>query len=141
MLDLIDILTALEIYCQDAHYAFTGINFKPLHEWADEIREPLHEFIDEIKETYLLRNGIEVPRQIKINARASDYVPTALGSNEQIVGNLQALLMMANKTIDNEAKLDATTQGDSDLLGRISSHLQKHLGLINLAIIIQPRAE
>lgn len=141
MLDLIDILTALSIYCQDAHYAFTGINFNPLHEWADDIREPLDGFIDEIKESYLLRNGIVIPRQTQINARAADYVPTALGDNEQIIDNIYALLTMANKTIDNQAKLDALTQGDADLIGRISSHLQKHLGLIGLAIKQKPRAE
>ena len=37
MLDLIYQITALEIFCRDCHYNFRGVDFKPLHEWADEI--------------------------------------------------------------------------------------------------------
>ena len=41
MLELVNQLTALQIFCKDAHYSFRGIDYKPLHEWMDEISDPL----------------------------------------------------------------------------------------------------
>lgn len=131
MRELIVYLQALSIYCKDAHYGFTGVNFKSLHEWMDEINEPLADFIDEIKESYILRHGEKVPRGTVINAEAVQYVPNDLSSNESILRAMNALLSMVNTHIGNIA--DAT-RGDDDLLGRIGAHLQKHLGLLNLAL-------
>lgn len=138
MIDLVNILTALQIYCKDAHYSFYGVNFKPLHEWADEILEPLQDFIDEIKENYFIARGLVVPRGTKINADASDYVPTALGDNAQILANLLAILAMAHNKLNG---LDEKDAGINDLLGRIDSHLLKHIALINLAITQNKRDE
>ena len=56
MYDLICKLTALQIYCKDAHYSFKGIDFKPLHEWVDEIADPIYDWLDELKEHYYLSN-------------------------------------------------------------------------------------
>lgn len=133
MLELLYILKAVSIFVKDdCHYAFKGVNFKPLHEWADEINEPLSDFIDEIKESYLLRKEIAVPRGSEINAKATEFIPKEIGdSNAAILANIRALLEMANRAADS-AKGD--TAGDSDLLGRIGSHLQKHIGLLNLAL-------
>lgn len=138
MLELVYLLTALQIYCKDAHYAFYGIDFKPLHEWADEIAEPLQDYIDEIKENYFISRGLSVPRGIEINAEAADYVPTALGSNDQILANLLAVIAMAHSKINGIEEKDA---GINDLLGRIDSHLLKHIALINMAIINTKREE
>ena len=137
MLELVHILTALQIYCKDAHYAFYGIDFKPLHEWADEILDPLQDYIDEIKENYFIARGVDVPRGVDINSAASDYVPTALGDNSQILANLLAIIAMAHNKIQG-IKEDA---GISDLLGRLDSHLLKHIALINMAITNKKRDE
>lgn len=138
LIDLVNILTALQIYCKDAHYSFYGVNFKPLHEWADEILDPLQDFIDEIKENYFISRGLVVPRGTKINADAADYVPTALGDNAQILANLLAILAMAHNKLNG---LDEKDAGINDLLGRIDSHLLKHIALINLAITQNKRDE
>lgn len=138
MLELVHILTALQIYCKDAHYAFYGIGFKPLHEWADEILEPLQDYIDEIKENYFIMRGLVVPRGVAINAQAADYVPTALGDNSQILANLLAIIAMAHNKLNGIDEHDA---GLNDLLGRIDSHLMKHIALINMAITNTKRDE
>lgn len=132
MLDLIYQLTALQIFCKDAHYNFRGVDFKPLHEWVDEIGDPLADFIDEIKESVLLRQGQEVPKGVAVNVEAAFYVPTETGKdNREILSNLQAIVSMIHQTING---MDAGSTGNSDILGRLDSHLQKHLGLLNLAL-------
>lgn len=138
MEELIYLLTALQIYCKDAHYAFYGVDFKSLHEWADEILEPLQDYIDEIKENYYISRGLSVPRGVSINANAADYVPTALGDNSQILANLLAIIAMAHNKLNGISESDA---GINDLLGRIDSHLLKHIALINMAITNTKRDE
>lgn len=138
MLELIYILTALQIYCKDAHYSFYGTNFLPLHEWADDILEPLQGFLDEIKENYYIARGLQVPRGTNINAMAADYVPTALGDNAQILANLLAIVAMAHNKINGIDEKDA---GLNDLLGRIDSHLLHHIALLNMALTNKKRDE
>lgn len=132
MLDIIYLLVAIQIFAKDAHYNFKGVDFKPLHEWMDEIADPIGEYVDDIKEQVLLRKGIVVPRGTIINHEAAFYVPSDMGEdNKQILSNLHALLSMVHQSIN---KVDGETQGDGDLLGRIDSHIQKHIGLLNLAL-------
>ena len=124
-------LTALEIYCKDAHYNFKGIDFKPLHEWMDEIIEPLYDLVDETKEKWFLAMELPVPRGTEINDEAKNYVPDTLGNNEYILNNLLALISMAHNTIQTINVKDA---GINDLLGRIDTHLLHHIALLNLAL-------
>ena len=132
MLDLLYQLTALQIYCKDCHYSFTGIDFKSLHTWMDEISEPLGDFLDEIKESVILRKGQDVPRGVEINNDAAFYVPSNIGNdNREILSNLQAMISMIHQTINGMGEL---TAGDGDIMGRLDSHLEKHLGLLNLAL-------
>lgn len=139
MLELINQLTALQIFCQDAHYNFRGVDFKPLHEWADEIGDPIAEFLDEIKESVYLRRGLEVPRGTEINMNAAFYVPSTVGNdNREILSNLQAMISMIHQTING---MDDLTAGDGDILGRLDSHLEKHLGLLNLALKEIPKKD
>ena len=136
--ELVYLLTALQIYCKDAHYAFYGTGFISLHEWVDDIYDPLSGFLDEIKENYYLYLGVNVPRGTVINANAADYVPTALGDNSQILANLQAVITMAHNKLNG---IDIKEAGLNDLLGRIDSHLMKHLALLNMALINKKRDE
>ncbi|MBQ2174067.1 MAG: hypothetical protein II453_02990 [Alphaproteobacteria bacterium] len=131
MVELIYILTALQIYCKDAHYSFSGVDFKPLHEWMDEIIDPLYDFIDDAKEKYYLVNELSVPRGTLINDEAKNFVPDALGSKEDILNNLLALISMAHNRINAINIKDA---GINDLLGRIDTHLLHHIALLNLAL-------
>lgn len=131
MLNLIYMLTALEIYCKDAHYNFKGIDFKPLHEWMDEIIEPLYDLVDEAKEKWFLAMELPVPRGTEINDEAKNYVPDTLGNNEYILNNLLALISMAHNTIHT---IDIKDAGINDLLGRIDTHLLHHIALLNLAL-------
>lgn len=135
---LIYLLEAIRIYAKDCHYAFSGVNFKSLHEWMDEIADPLYDWIDEIKESVLLKHGLEVPRGTAINALAAEYVPTALphDDNEVLLRNLRALISMTLDHLDTLAKgtsIDVTI-GEGDIYGRLGAHLQKHVGLMNLAL-------
>lgn len=133
MLILIYKLVALQIYAKDCHYNFSGIVFKPLHEWMDEISAPLNDWIDEIKETYLLKNNLSVPRGVQINEKAADFVPSVLGDdNTEMLKNLHRIISMIISELNN--KTEDVEMGTSDLLGRIGAHLQKHLGLLNLAL-------
>lgn len=138
MLELVYILTALQIYCKDAHYAVYGTDFKSLHEWCDEILEPLQSYIDEIKENYYIARGMVVPRGVDINASSADYVPTALGDNAQILANLLAIVAMAHNKLNGIKEEDA---GINDLLGRIDSHLLHHIALLNMALTQGKRDE
>lgn len=138
MLELIYILTALQIYCKDAHYAVYGIDFKPLHEWCDDILDPLQNYIDEIKENYFIARGLQVPRGVNINSMAADYVPTALGDNAQILANLLAIIAMAHNKLNG---LDEKDAGINDILGRLDSHLLHHITLLNMALTNKKRDE
>lgn len=132
MLELVEQLTALQIFAKDAHYSFRGLEYKPLHEWMDEIADPLNDFLDEIKESILLRANNEVPRGVEINANAAFYVPSEIGgNNREILSNVQAVIMMCHQTING---LKDMSVGNGDILGRIDSHLEKHLGLLRLAL-------
>lgn len=132
MLELVEQLTALDIYCRDCHYNFRGLEYKPLHEWMDEIVAPLNDFLDEIKESILLRANNEVPRGVEINANAAFYVPSQIGNdNREILSNVQAVIMMCHQTINGMKDMSV---GNGDILGRIDSHLEKHLGLLRLAL-------
>ena len=133
MNELLYLLKAIQLYVKDdAHYHFYGVGFKSLHEWADEITEPISDYIDEIKESYLLRNGMEVPRGFVICEQARKYIPNDLPENSyDLLKNIRALL---EQTISAINGIESDNAGDNDLLGRLCSHLNKHVGLLNLAL-------
>lgn len=136
MLKLIYILKAASIYIKDdAHYAVRGVNMKPIHEWCDEINAPLQDYIDEIKESYLLRLDLPVPRGTEINSEAVKYIPADNPhDNYLVLKNIRALLEMVNRQIDKAAETDAKTAGDNDMLGRLSTHVQHHIALLNMSL-------
>lgn len=134
MLELLYKLTALQIYCKDAHYAFSGTDFKPLHEWVDEISDPVYDWLDELKEHYYLYQGFAVPRGTDINEKAKDYVPTELGTNADMLKSILAILSMVHADIISVNGSSSDMLGLSDILGKIDNHIMKHMGLINLAL-------
>lgn len=133
MYELLYLLKAIQLYVKDdAHYHFYGVGFKSLHEWADEITEPLFDYIDEIKENYLLRDGLEIPRGFVICDESKKYIPNDLPDNSyDLLKNIRALL---EQTISVINEIDSKNAGDNDLLGRLCNHLNKHVGLLSLAL-------
>ena len=80
-----------------------------------------------------------MPRGTEINVEASFYVPSEVGNdNREILNNLQAIILMIHQKINGENEGSA---GNSDILGRLDSHLQKHLGLLNLALEVKDDKE
>ena len=98
----------------------------------DEIADPIYDWLDELKEHYYLFNDTETPRGTKINDDAKQYIPEALGTNAEILSNLQAVLYEVHKQTElvEENKL----LGISDIIGKIDNHIMKHIALINLAL-------
>lgn len=131
MLKLIYLLEAIRIYAKDCHYNMSGINYLQWHQFMDTVAGPIDDFLDEIKECVFLFSAVDVPRGTEINEQAAQFVPKELGSNESMLSNLRALLSMTVAHI-NDTKPDET--GTGDILSRIGVHLQKMIGLINLAI-------
>ena len=133
MVKLVALLEAIRIYSKDCHYNFRGVDYKPLHEWMDEIFDPMSDWIDEIKESMILSKGQKVPRGTEINDEAKQYVPTQIpNTNEEILRSMRALLAMTHNYINDE--LSETSVGSGDLLGRIDVFLQNQLGLFFLAL-------
>ena len=89
------------------------------------------DFIDDAKEKYYLANELSVPRGTLINDEAKNFVPDALGSKEDILNNLLALISMAHNRINT---INIKNAGINDLLGRIDTHLLHHIALLNLAL-------
>lgn len=134
MIKLVAMLEAIRIYGKDCHYTFNGTDWIGKHKYMDDITEPLSDWVDEIKESVVLAKGNLVPRGTELNAMAAEFVPESLPIDdpETLLRNLRAVISMA---IDQLNRLSAeATAGESDLYGRIGSHLQKHIGLLNLAL-------
>lgn len=135
---LLALLEAIRIYGKDAHYGFRGTYSIALHKYMDDIVGPVADWSDEIKESIILARGERVPRGIEINAiAAAEYVPVTLpyDDNPMILRALLSLLSETVRYIETIAKEDTQfTQGDGDLLGRISIALGKHIGLLNMAL-------
>lgn len=135
---LLALLEAVRIYGKDAHYGFRGIYSIALHKYMDDIVDPVADWVDEIKESIILARGERVPRGTEINAiAAAEYVPVALPYNDN-GAILRAMLSLLSETVRHIEAIahDDTqfTQGDGDLLGRISIALAKHVGLLNMAL-------
>lgn len=131
MVKLICLLEAIRIYSKDCHYNLSGMNYLQWHQFMDTVADPIDDFLDEIKESVLLFKETEVPRGTEINELAADFVPKDLGTNEKMLSNLRALLSMTVAHINN---INPDDTGTGDILSRICVHLQKHIGLINLAL-------
>ena len=135
---LLALLEAIRIYGKDAHYGMRGFDYLPWHQYMDQIVDPIADYVDEIKESIILARGERVPRGTEINAiAAAEYVPAALPNDDNgaILRALHSLISQTIRYIDEIAKTDPQfTQGNGDLLGRISSALGKHIGLLNMAL-------
>lgn len=134
---LLALLEAVRIYGKDVHYSVRGTYSIAVHKYMDDIVGPISDWVDEIKESIILARGSVVPRGVDINVAAAEFVPDSLpyGDNDTMLRNLHAVIAETLRYIESIAKEDPQySQGDSDLLGRISISLAKHAGLLNMLL-------
>ena len=131
MKQIISYLIAIRSLAKGIHYRVMGDSFWGNHLLADRIVEDLDDFVDEIFENYYLGKSEDAPQQKEIMEEVTSIIPLVnddIGRNfkaldDLILGCLAELQMIA------EANQDLTL-GDNDLMGRISSDLQKKHGFI-----------
>lgn len=126
-------LEVIKALSKDLHYILKGQNFYGNHLLMDRIQEDMQGFIDDIKENYFMFRGWDVPLNKDIFSKVADIlsdiqkdsnIPTI---NELTIQLKNTIYFIESYIRDNE---DELTAGDMDLLGRISSNLQKSFGLI-----------
>ena len=131
MKQIISYLIAIRSLAKGIHYKVMGSSFWGNHLLADRIVEDLDDFVDEIFENYYLGKSEEAPQQKEIMAEVTAIVPLVDDDieldfkelDDLIVGCLTELQMIEENNQD-------LTLGDKDLMGRISSDLQKKHGFI-----------
>lgn len=126
-------LEVIKALSKDLHYILKGNNFYGNHLLMDRIQEDMQGFIDDIKENYFMFRGWDVPLNKDIFSKVSEVlsniqkdsnIPTI---NELTIQIKNSIYFIESYIRDNKEEL---TAGDMDLLGRISSNLQKSSGLI-----------
>lgn len=133
MKDLIIILESIRMTAKDWHYNASGAGFYSSHLQADAIAEPLSGMIDDIKEVCFLGNCIPVPTSKELCAAiAASLLPCT--TEADIKTELATQLNIAIYTIEEIAKGNPM-QGELNLLGSISEHLQKSKGLLSRSCI------
>ena len=126
-------LEVIKALSKDLHYILKGNNFYGNHLLMDRIQEDMQGFIDDIKENYFMFRGWDVPLNKDIFSKVSEVLSNIQkGSNIPTINELtiqikNSIYFIESYIRDNKEEL---TAGDMDLLGRISSNLQKSSGLI-----------
>lgn len=128
MRDLIVILEAIRQALKDWHYNAKGMTFYANHLLADRIGEPCAAFIDSLKEVCFLGNEKDAPSSVEINAAITDHLPANM-AEETLIPEILNLLTIGIYTIEESSKQELK-QGETNLLGAISEHLQQSRGLL-----------
>ena len=130
MENIICYLIAIKRWAKEIHYRSKGDGFWGNHLLSDRVVDGLDDFVDEIQENYYLGHGEEVPLQKNILLGAANLIEQATTEKDMfikldmlIIGCLTELQMID----ENNHELSL---GDKDLMGRISSDLQKKHGFI-----------
>lgn len=128
MKDILVLLIAIQRTAKDVHYHAKGKDFWGDHLLADRIYDGLDDFIDDIFENWYLGKEEEAPLQKNIYAEAV----ANMYESDDIDGMLRRLDDLIFKCIGQIQLMpaDELTAGDSDLLGRICSDLQKKHGFL-----------
>ena len=129
MKDLIVNLQTIYVIAKNIHYNYMGNNFLSVHKYMDEIADPIQDdFIDAIKEKFFMANGDSIPSFPEIYQKVSDYclLHNDSFSLEDLVGEIKIALYR----IDQLSKDSSLHAGTIDLLGKIASHFQTNIALL-----------
>lgn len=132
-------LEVVKAVSNDLHYFVKGDAFYGKHLLMDRINENLQGFIDDIKENYYMARGLIVPsnKETLYDACKAIKYPEAERGGREDIEILSNALKVALYTIEGfiRENLTTLTAGDNDLLGRISSDLQKSYGLLQRVML------
>lgn len=132
MVKLIVKLEILHAIAKQLHYGENGRAFYAIHKLMDRVQKPLLGHVDSIKENYFLMRNIPVP------TAKSLYTEIAAGLVDKYdLSGLQKELEVTIYLIEEIGHSNDLFQGDTDLLGKISSDLQNSLGLVNRTLAIE----
>ena len=124
-------LIAIKSAAKGIHYRTYGEKFWGDHLLADKIADGLDDFVDEIFENWYLGKQMDAPQQKVVMSGASGLIPLVSDDIVRSFGLLDELIIncLAELQMMEEANEDLSL-GDKDLMGRISSDLQKKHGFI-----------
>ena len=130
MFNILVYLIAIQKTAKGIHYLCHGDSFFSDHLLADRIQEDIDDFVDEIQENYYLGKEEDAPQQAQLLASAGALVPEITEDMTESFKALDRLLLSCVNEVETASKLEATTVGDADLLGRICSDIQKKHGFV-----------
>lgn len=129
MKDLIINLQTIYVIAKNIHYNYMGNNFLSVHKYMDEIADPIQDdFIDAIKEKFFMANGESIPSFPEIYQKVINYC--ILRDNHFTVEDLVGEIRVALYRIDQLSKDSSLHAGTIDLLGKIASHFQTNIALL-----------
>lgn len=129
MKDLIINLQTIYVIAKHIHYNYVGINFLSVHKYMDEVADPIqYEFIDAIKEKFFMANGEQVPSFPEIYTAVINYCETH--NNFFTINELLEEIRVALYRIDQLSRDPSLHSGTIDLLGKIASHFQTNIALL-----------
>lgn len=129
MKDLIVNLQIIYVIAKHIHYHYKGDNFLSIHKYMDEISNPIQDdFIDAIKEKFFMANGERVPPFSEIYQSVINYC--LLHEESFLLSELLSELKTALYRIDQLSRDPSLHAGTIDLLGKIASHFQTNIALL-----------
>lgn len=137
MKKLISLLELVRAIAKDIHYDFVGENFYSVHQLMDKVQDELTDFQDEIKENYFMCNELPVPTfksmyEECLSLMKEEYPESNLESLKTAIRETIAHIEAVTKGDGKDAsEIWGLTNGDIDLLGRISSNLRKSFALVS----------
>ena len=129
MEEIISYLIAICRTAKGIHYRALGDKFYSDHLLCDRICDGLDDFVDEIFEIYYLGKAEEAPQQKEIMESVADILPKIDDDINRDFYFLDTLIINCLASLEVLSEKEGTV-GDSDLIGRIGSDLQKKHGFI-----------